>query len=232
MLRLIHASGGTCCNFAPASSLIWPRMAFSTLTSSQNIRTAHPRKLVSLWSYPLLNGMSGHTSGMRSAKPSRPHSTAKLKTTPQQHEDMSMKKQNDDAFEGPPANGTKLPPPASPAGSPANNKNPSGGGPGKGPLPNPGPGAISGGDSGTEQKSKGSADSDSDNEDDNGKNSKGNQFPSIPGIPCQMINDNDGHIQYMGVWTLESKDLPHGMTYTSHTTTTAGSQASILFNGE
>ncbi|KAL4245142.1 hypothetical protein ABKN59_010526 [Abortiporus biennis] len=47
---------------------------------------------------------------------------------------------------------------------------------------------------------------------------------------CQFVNENDGRLQYTGLWVLETKD-PRGLTTTTHTTTTAGSQVVISFNG-
>ncbi|KAI0073764.1 hypothetical protein K474DRAFT_1710416 [Panus rudis PR-1116 ss-1] len=52
-------------------------------------------------------------------------------------------------------------------------------------------------------------------------------FP--PGRGCQFVNENDGRIQYSGLWTLEAKD-PRGFTTTTHTSTSAGSLASMYFN--
>lgn len=51
-----------------------------------------------------------------------------------------------------------------------------------------------------------------------------------PDPSCQMVNENDGRLQYTGAWTLESRD-PNGLSFTSHTTSTAGSQVSMIFNG-
>ena len=71
----------------------------------------------------------------------------------------------------------------------------------------------------------------------NSRNSKSNQAPNFsdnaifnPDPTCQVINENDGRLQYTGAWTLESKD-PKGIQFTSHTTTTANSQVSFTFNG-
>ncbi|KAI0338002.1 hypothetical protein BDW22DRAFT_1432847 [Trametopsis cervina] len=72
----------------------------------------------------------------------------------------------------------------------------------------------------------------------NGNKSKGGSgsHPSIPPIGadfrhCQIVYDNDGRLRFNGTWTLESTQDRGGFTRTSHTTTVAGSQASIAFNG-
>ncbi|KAF7795631.1 hypothetical protein EIP86_006796 [Pleurotus ostreatoroseus] len=112
--------------------------------------------------------------------------------------------------------------------------------------------------SSSSQKGGNEDDSDSDSDDDDSDNSKNgsgkggnssnndssskgssfsNNSNSGPGFgapsldpSCQLINDNDGRLQYTGAWTLESKD-PNGFYFTSHTTTTANSQVSLTFNG-
>ena len=45
-----------------------------------------------------------------------------------------------------------------------------------------------------------------------------------------MVNGNDGRLQYTGLWVLNTKG-PFGLL-TSHTTITAGSQMSVVFNGD
>lgn len=99
------------------------------------------------------------------------------------------------------------------------------------------------------------SDSDDDDDDDDDKNSSGNNSNNSsssnvgannkssnkggvdnmaaadPDPTCQLVNENDGRLQYTGAWTLESKD-PNGIYFTSHTTTTAGSEVSITFNGK
>ncbi|THH26393.1 hypothetical protein EUX98_g7796 [Antrodiella citrinella] len=54
--------------------------------------------------------------------------------------------------------------------------------------------------------------------------------PPITRVGCQFVNENDGRLQYTGLWTLETKD-PTGFTTTTHTTETAGSEVAINFNG-
>lgn len=70
-----------------------------------------------------------------------------------------------------------------------------------------------------------------DSDDSNGNNGSNTKMLSPPrGNGCQFVNENDGRLQYTGRWTLEAKD-PTGLTTTTHTTTTTGSQVSIVFNG-
>ncbi|TCD64101.1 hypothetical protein EIP91_004543 [Steccherinum ochraceum] len=62
-----------------------------------------------------------------------------------------------------------------------------------------------------------------------------NKPPNPPPPPptrtgCQFVNENDGRLQYMGLWTLETKD-PYGFTTTTHTTSSIGSQVAVNFNG-
>lgn len=74
-------------------------------------------------------------------------------------------------------------------------------------------------------------DGDSDDDDDNNSGSGGfAKFGDTKNFPCQFVNENDGRLQYMGTWVLESKD-PNGIYFTTHTTSTAGSEVAISFNG-
>lgn len=64
-----------------------------------------------------------------------------------------------------------------------------------------------------------------------GSNSNSNSgIKFFPPGNCQFVNENDGRLHYSGTWTLESKD-PTGLRTTTHTTTEAGSQMSVSFNG-
>lgn len=85
------------------------------------------------------------------------------------------------------------------------------------------------GNSGSGNKDDSGDSSDGDSDDDNNDN----KFPSFkPGSPpCEVVNDNDGRLQYTGTWVLESKD-PNGIYFTTHTTSSIGSEVSISFNGE
>lgn len=64
--------------------------------------------------------------------------------------------------------------------------------------------------------------------------SNGFGMPMMPiqglGPGCFFTNENDGRLQYTGSWVLETND-PSGLTTTTHTTVTAGSQVSFNFNG-
>ncbi|PSS03730.1 hypothetical protein PHLCEN_2v3955 [Hermanssonia centrifuga] len=119
------------------------------------------------------------------------------------------------------------------SGSPGNSSNG-----GSGPSSN---GSSNGNSNGSSQNTKnGNTDSDGDSDDDddddgdddskpnNGKTNNDTSVNTDPG--CETVNENDGRLQYTGNWTLESKD-PNGLYFTSHTTTTAGSQVAITFNG-
>ncbi|KIP04503.1 hypothetical protein PHLGIDRAFT_15167 [Phlebiopsis gigantea 11061_1 CR5-6] len=78
------------------------------------------------------------------------------------------------------------------------------------------------------------SDSNDDNDDDDSSNTNSGFPKFLPnntkGSPCEVVNENDGRLQYTGTWVLESKD-PNGIYFTTHTTSTAGSAVTISFNG-
>ncbi|GJE85186.1 hypothetical protein PsYK624_012640 [Phanerochaete sordida] len=93
-------------------------------------------------------------------------------------------------------------------------------------------GGNNGGNSGGNSGGSSTKGSDSSNNVIGGNNSNSDKFsPPVPsGFPCEVVNDNDGRLQYTGIWVLESKD-PNGIYFTTHTTTSIGSEVSIAFNG-